>query len=66
MKEREIEDLLARVVLPPAPDSLRERVLQQARSARSRGALSLRLTWHRAFEAAATLLMLAGAAGRAQ
>ena len=43
MKEREIEDLLARVVLPPAPDGLRERVLQQARSARPQGSIPSRV-----------------------
>jgi hypothetical protein len=66
MKERQIEELLAQVVLPPPPDSLRQRVMDRARDARSRGVLALRLTWYRALEAAATIAILAGAAGPAR
>lgn len=65
MKERQIEEVLERVVLPSPPDRLRKRVMEQARNARSRGVLALRLSWYRALEAAATLALLAGSAGRA-
>lgn len=65
MDERWLEAVLARVMLPPAPESLRERVLQQAREAAPCGVRILRQAFFRAFEAAAALLMIAGAAGRA-